>query len=68
MPGMNGCEVLQALRAEAKTATIPVVLLSVLSRDEIREQISCDRSDVSGYVAKPFEMDTVLQKLQDVLK
>src|SRR5437667_7790917 len=41
MPGMNGCEVLQEIRRDAHTRNIPVLLLSILSQDEIREQLSC---------------------------
>src|SRR5688572_27559468 len=41
MPGMNGCQVLEQLRREPETKDIPVILLSVLSQDEIKEQLSC---------------------------
>src|SRR5438067_2255287 len=41
MPGMNGCEVLQEIRGSARTHKIPVILLSVLSQDEVREQLTC---------------------------
>ncbi len=53
MPGMTGPEVLSKLRAEAATATIPVVFVTARAR----------RQDIDGYIAqgakgvvtKPFD-------------
>ena len=67
MPGMNGCQVLQELRGQAATKDIPVILLSVLSQDEIKEQLSCPCAGYNGYINKPFDMREVVRKLERVV-
>ena len=52
MPGLDGFQALQWLRAHPGTSTIPVVMLTVLSRPEHRE-----RARVLGafdYITKPW--------------
>jgi CheY-like chemotaxis protein len=46
LPGMNGDEVLRRLRADARTATVPVVMLTGLEPPE--------SSSPDGLVLKPF--------------
>lgn len=67
MPGMNGCEVLTALRANKETQNIPVIVLSILSKEEIHDHFSCGCSGYNAYVNKPFEIKQVLQELEAVL-
>jgi CheY-like chemotaxis protein len=64
MPGMNGCQVLQEIRSGEHTRKIPVILLSVLSQDEIREQLSCPCGGFNGYINKPYDMRDVIKKLE----
>jgi len=58
MPGMDGWEVMQTLRSDTATASLPVVLLSVV--DE-RAKARTERSD--GFLLKPLDP----AKLSDVL-
>ncbi|MGE0080497.1 MAG: response regulator [Thiohalomonadaceae bacterium] len=53
LPRMDGMEVLRRMRADARTATIPVVILSS-SREErdLREAYRCG---VNSYVCKPVD-------------
>ncbi len=67
MPGMNGCEVLQAIRTQAATQGIPVILLSVLSQDEITERLACSCTGYNGYINKPFDMKRVMQAVAGVV-
>ena len=52
MPGTDGYEVCRAIKADPKTADVPVVLLTALDRDEDRtagKEAGCD-----AFLTKPF--------------
>ena len=57
MPVMDGVQVLEALRSNADTADIPVVLLTAVSADE-GEQRTRDLG-ANHYVTKPWEPGTI---------
>jgi two-component system alkaline phosphatase synthesis response regulator PhoP len=67
MPGMNGCQVLTEIRRVARMQNIPIVLLSILSQDEVKEQISCGCNGYTNYVNKPFEMRDVVKILEGLI-
>jgi DNA-binding response OmpR family regulator len=52
MPGMSGWEVLEKLRADEATATIPVVMLTALNSED--DQIRGWEGGVVEYLTKPF--------------
>jgi two-component system response regulator len=55
MPKVNGIEVLRAIRADERTRTIPVVVLTSSKEDpDIRQ---CYNLGVNSYVVKPVEFD-----------
>jgi two-component system OmpR family response regulator len=57
MPGMNGPEVLQALRQRSDTAAIPVIFLTAkVQEDEIAKLRALGALDV---IAKPFDPMTL---------
>jgi signal transduction histidine kinase/DNA-binding response OmpR family regulator len=58
MPGMNGWETLQRLKAQPTTADIPVVILSVLSSRPIH-----NAEDIRGWIKKPFNEQSLLGAL-----
>lgn len=58
MPNMNGPDVLKQLRANEKTAQIPVIFLS---STENMEQMGDSMQYVYGMVHKPFLPDTLIQ-------
>ena len=58
MPNMNGLDVLKQLRANEKTAQIPVIFLS---STENMEQMGDNMQYVYGMVHKPFLPDTLIQ-------
>jgi len=65
MPGLDGLEVLQALRREPETAAIPIIMLS--SRDQPEDiQLALDL-DVTAYVAKPFNPTELLAAVERAL-
>jgi PAS domain S-box-containing protein len=61
MPGMEGFELLQKLRSEASTNTIPVILLSARAGEEAQvEGISAGADD---YLIKPFSAKELLARV-----
>lgn len=55
MPKVNGIEVLQKIRADERTRTIPVVVLT--SSKEDPDITKCYELGVNSYVVKPVEFD-----------
>jgi CheY-like chemotaxis protein len=53
LPRMDGIEVLRAIRADGRTATLPVVVLTS-SREE-RDIIETYRLGVNSYIVKPVD-------------
>ncbi|MGH8227542.1 MAG: chemotaxis response regulator CheY [Steroidobacteraceae bacterium] len=65
MPGMPGLDLLKAVRADAKLAKLPVLMLTAEAK---REQIiEAAQAGVSGYVIKPFTAETLKEKLEKIL-
>jgi CheY-like chemotaxis protein len=64
MPKVDGLEVLRALKADAATRAIPVVVLTS-SREEpdLRE---CYRLGVNAYVVKPVDFQGFMNAVRDV--
>ena len=66
MPGISGWETLERLKSAPATAGIPVVILSVLSR-EVASRRREPASDAQGWVQKPFNEHLLLTELSRVL-
>ncbi len=52
MPGMNGLDVLSALKADPTTAGIPVIMLTARGQNLTRQQ--AEESGASAFLTKPF--------------
>jgi DNA-binding response OmpR family regulator len=52
LPGMDGYEVLEALKADAALARIPIVFLTARTMDEDRRRAATGDAD---FMAKPFD-------------
>ena len=66
MPDLSGYEVLQRLRAEPRTASIPVVMLSA---DASHEQMQRFReAGARDYLTKPLDLQNFLSQLDDYLR
>ena len=52
MPGLNGYEVLERMRADARLRHIPVIMISAL--DEVDSVIRCIELGAEDYLPKPF--------------
>ena len=67
MPGLTGWETLQRLKNSTATASIPVVILSVLSADTPGNNGAKAAAAAQGWVQKPFNESLLLTELSRVL-
>ncbi len=67
MPGLTGWETLKKLKASARTAEIPVVILSVLPPSASSEYGTDVNQSAQGWVQKPFNERLLLTELSRVL-
>ncbi len=67
MPGLSGWETLQQLRDSPETASIPVVILSVMSPMGVRMNGAGRQSVHQGWVQKPFNENLLLAELGRIL-
>jgi len=65
MPNISGFEVLQKLKENVNTTSIPVIMLTALSDDESVEKAMGLYSH--EYIVKPVEMDSLVSKIDRVL-
>lgn len=66
MPGMPGLDLLKAVRADARLAKMPVLMLTAEAK---REQIvEAAQAGVNGYVIKPFTAITLKEKIDKILE
>jgi diguanylate cyclase (GGDEF)-like protein len=62
LPGIDGFEVVEQLRSTAKTAHIPVVMLS--ARHDTADKVRAFASDVDDYLTKPFHHDELIARIR----
>jgi two-component system sensor histidine kinase/response regulator len=66
MPGLNGHEVLQDLRANPRTSTIPFIFLSALiDKSDLRKGMILGADD---YLTKPFQAEDLLNSVKTRLE
>jgi DNA-binding response OmpR family regulator len=65
MPNISGFEVLQKLKENINTTSIPVIMLTALSDDEsVAKAMGLYSHE---YIVKPVEMDSLVSKIDRVL-
>jgi CheY-like chemotaxis protein len=65
MPILDGHATLDMLREDARTAHIPVVILSAVSQQAVRER--CLEQGAVRVLTKPFDPDELASAIDDVL-
>ena len=65
MPGMSGWDVFN--RIKQQQIDTKVVFMSVLEISEKRKQVLLDEG-LSDYIMKPYDKDTLLEKVDQILK
>jgi DNA-binding response OmpR family regulator len=66
MPEMNGIELCKKIKADTRTAQIPVILLTALTTDE--DQLAGLDSGANDYILKPFNFEILLSKIHNSLQ
>jgi signal transduction histidine kinase len=66
IPGLNGLELLKRLRADSRTNTIPVILLSARAGEESR--VEGMKAGADDYLIKPFSVRELLARVEAHLK
>ena len=66
MPGMNGFEVCQRIRAEESTQFIPVVMVTALSDKE--DRIKAIEIGADDFISKPFDSHEVLARVRSLVR
>jgi DNA-binding response OmpR family regulator len=62
LPGVSGIEVLSALRADAVTAGVPVLMLT--ARGGPRDRDAAERAGASRFMTKPFSNAEMLAEVR----
>lgn len=65
MPGMNGYEVCQRLKANSNTHEIPVIFISALN--EVFDKVKAFSLGGIDYITKPFQVEEVLVRVENHL-
>ena len=62
MPAMNGYEVCQDLKADARTRQVPIIFISAL--DATQDKVRAFAAGGVDYVTKPFQVEEVLARVE----
>ena len=66
MPGMQGIDLLKAVRSDPQLVSLPVLLVTAEAR---REQIvDAAEAGVNGYIVKPFTAQTLKEKIDKIFE
>ncbi len=65
MPGEDGFEVLAQLKADPELRDVPVIIFTVLVREESERQALA--MGAAAYVTKPFDVDEVITCIRRIL-
>lgn len=66
MPGMQGIDLLKAVRADPKLSTLPVMMVTAEQKKE--QIIEAAKAGVNGYIVKPFTAATLKEKLEKIFE
>jgi two-component system, chemotaxis family, chemotaxis protein CheY len=66
MPGMQGIDLLKAVRADAELASLPVLMVTAESKKD--QIVEAAQAGVNGYVVKPFTAATLKEKIDKIFE
>jgi len=66
MPGMQGIDLLKAVRADAELASLPVLMVTAESKKD--QIVEAAQAGVNGYVVKPFTAVTLKEKIDKIFE
>ena len=66
MPKMNGLELLKAVRSDEGLKDIPFIMITAeVGKENVLEAV---KAGVSGYITRPFTLETVSRKVKKLFK
>jgi len=66
MPGMQGIDLLKAVRANPELADLPVLMVTAESKKD--QIVEAAQAGVNGYVVKPFTALTLKEKIDKIFE
>ncbi len=66
MPKINGYKISRLLKYDKKYQNIPILMITARSQEE--DKIIGEETGADEYITKPFELDTVVEKVNQYLK
>lgn len=66
MPGMQGIDLLRAIRGDEKLAKIPVLMVTAEAKKE--QIVLAAQAGVNGYIVKPFTPETLREKISKIFE
>ena len=66
MPGMQGIDLLRAIRADDNLKHLPVLMVTAEAKKE--QIVAAAQAGVNGYVVKPFTAATLKEKLEKIFQ
>ncbi len=64
MPGMDGFQVLHAIKSQGLTRDLPVVM--VTARDDVGTRSRALAAGADGFITKPFDMRELIDTIRDL--
>lgn len=65
MPGLTGFELCELLHNDPRFTTIPRLIVS--ARDDTESMEKAYQAGASGYITKPFGVETFMQKIEELI-
>jgi two-component system cell cycle response regulator DivK len=65
MPEMNGWEMFEAVRGNAKIAHLPVIAVTAHARSTDESEVK--QAGFTGYISKPFSVATFVGQIQEII-
>lgn len=62
LPGIKGWKLAEELQKSPQTASIPILVISILTPDET--SVSKDNMSIRGFVCKPFDLNMLIQEVK----
>lgn len=66
MPGMQGIDLLKAIRSDSKLARTPVLMVTAESKKD--QIVMAAQAGVNGYIVKPFTAETLREKISKIFE
>lgn len=66
MPKINGYKISRLLKYDAKYKNIPILMVTARSQEE--DKLIGEETGADEYITKPFELNEVVQKVEQYLK